>query len=492
MNGKVFLVGAGPGDPSLLTLRAAELIASADLVALDALVSPDIAARIPKTAEVVYVGKRASAHALPQDQINALLVQKAKDGKRVVRLKGGDPFVFGRGGEEAEELAAAGVAFEIVPGISSSIAGPAYAGIPVTHRDFATSVTLITGHEADDSTGVDWEALARMHGTIVFMMGLGNLPVIVRKLRENGVPAERRIAVISKATTKEHRTVAGTLANIEQLAVGVATPALIIVGEVVALHDRINWFESKPLFGKRVVVTRAREQASDLRRLLEENGANVIEFPTIEIAPPESFDSLDRVVRAVADYQWLIFTSTNGVKAFFERLNEAGKDARALAGISVAAVGETTAADLKARGITPDLVPEKFMSSALLPLLEQDQRGIRTAVIRAEEGRDELIDELRKRGGDVDLAVAYRTRAVSGDPAQLAGVDAVTFTSASTVDNFFTALGDASRLNGAKLASIGPMTSDAIRKHGRVADVEAANASVAALCDAVVAALALS
>jgi len=424
-----------------------------------------------------------------QDQINALLVQKAKDGKRVVRLKGGDPFVFGRGGEEAEELAAAGVAFEIVPGISSSIAGPAYAGIPVTHRDFATSVTLVTGHEADDSTGVDWEALARMHGTIVFMMGLGNLPVIVRKLRENGVPAERRIAVISKATTKEHRTVAGTLANIEQLAVGVATPALIIVGEVVALHDRINWFESKPLFGRRVVVTRAREQASDLRRLLEENGANVVEFPTIEIAPPESFDSLDRVVRAVADYQWLVFTSTNGVKAFFERLNEAGKDARALAGVSVAAVGETTAADLKARGITPDLVPEKFMSSALLPLLEQDQRGIRTAVIRAEEGRDELIDELRKRGGDVDLAVAYRTRAVAGDPAQLAGVDAVTFTSASTVDNFFTALGDATRLNGAKLASIGPMTSDAIRKHGRTPDIEASSASVSALCDAVVTAL---
>jgi uroporphyrinogen III methyltransferase/synthase len=483
--GKVYLVGAGPGDASLLTLRAAELIASADLVALDALVSADIAARIPKSAEVVYVGKRASAHALPQDQINALLVQKAKEGKRVVRLKGGDPFVFGRGGEEAEELAAAGVSFEIVPGISSSIAGPAYAGIPVTHRDFATSVTLVTGHEADESTGVDWEALAKLHGTIVFMMGLGNLPVIVRKLRENGVPAERRIAIISKATTKEHRTVAGTLADIEQRAAGVPTPALIVVGDVVTLHDRINWFETKPLFGKRVVVTRAREQASDLKRLLEESGANVIEFPTIEIAPPESFDSLDKIVNAVTDYQWLIFTSTNGVRAFFDRLYEAGKDARALAGVNIAAVGETTAADLKSRGIAPDLVPDKFMSSALLPLLEQDQRGIRTAVIRAEDGREELIDELRKRGGEIDLAIAYRNVPVAGDPAQLAGVDAVTFTSASTVDNFFAALGGDGHLNGAKLVSIGPVTSDAIRKHGRTPDIEAEKASVAALRDAV-------
>ncbi len=490
--GKVFLVGAGPGDPSLLTLRAAELIAGADLVALDALVSPGIAARIPKSAEVVYVGKRASAHALPQDQINALLVQKAKEGKCVVRLKGGDPFVFGRGGEEAEELAAAGVSFEIVPGISSSIAGPAYAGIPVTHRDFATSVTLVTGHEADESTGVDWEALAKMHGTIVFMMGLGNMPVIVRKLRENGVPAERKIAVISKATTKEHRTVAGTLADIEERATGVPTPALIVVGEVVTLHDRINWFETKPLFGKRIVVTRAREQASDLKRLLEESGAAVIEFPTIEIAPPESFASLDKVVASAGDYQRLIFTSTNGVRAFFERLQEAGKDARSLAGVSIAAVGETTAADLKSHGISPDLVPDKFMSSALLPLLEADQSGIRTAVIRAEDGREELIDELRRRGGEVDLAIAYRNRPVAGDPAELAGIDAVTFTSASTVDNFFTALGDAVSLNGAKLVSIGPMTSDAIRKHGRTPDAEAGKASVSALRDAVIATLSRS
>ena len=328
MTGKVFLVGAGPGDPALLTLRAAELIASADFIAIDALVSQEIADRVPATAEVVYVGKRAAAHTLPQEKINQLLIDEAKKGKTVVRLKGGDPFVFGRGGEEAEELVAAGVAFEIVPGISSAIAGPAYAGIPVTHRTFATSLTLVTGHESDGSTGIKWEALAQLDGTIVFMMGFGNLPTIVQKLVEHGVTPDRPIAVISKATTPEQRTVAGTLATIEAM-VSVAnlpTPALIVVGDVVKMHDVINWFETKPLFGKRIVVTRAREQASDLKRLFEESGASVIQFPTISIAPPESFESLDFAIDARFD--WLVFTSTNGVAAFFERLFAKGKDVR--------------------------------------------------------------------------------------------------------------------------------------------------------------------
>src|SRR5262245_27904938 len=297
MNGKVFLVGAGPGDAGLLTVRAAELIASADLIAVDALVSADIVERFPPSAEVVYVGKRASAHSLPQDKINQLLVDEAKKGKRVVRLKGGDPFVFGRGGEEAEELVAAGVPVEIVPGISSAIAGPAYAGIPVTHRSYATSLTLVTGHEADESTGIKWDALAQLDGTIVFMMGFANLPVIVQKLTENGM-RDRAVAVISNATRRDQRTVAGTLADIEAkvAAANLPTPALIVVGEVVRMHDVINWFESKPLFGKRVVVTRAREQASELKRLFEESGANVVQFPTIQIVPPESFVSLDRAV----------------------------------------------------------------------------------------------------------------------------------------------------------------------------------------------------
>ncbi|HKO55436.1 MAG TPA: uroporphyrinogen-III C-methyltransferase [Thermoanaerobaculia bacterium] len=489
MNGKVYLVGAGPGDPGLLTRRAAELLGNADLVALDALVSKEIASLVGKSAEVVYVGKRASAHTLPQDRINQLLIDEAKKGKRVVRLKGGDPFVFGRGGEEAEELRAAGVAFEIVPGISSAIAGPAYAGIPVTHREHSTSLTLVTGHESEGTTGIDWETLAKSRGTIVFLMGFGNLPLIVRQLTSNGMAADRPIAVISKATTPEQRTVTGTLADIQTKTEGMPTPALIVVGDVVKLHATIDWFESKPLFGRRIVVTRAREQASELKRLLEESGAQVVQFPTIEIAPPESFQSLDRVLDALPDYQWLIFTSTNGVRGFFDRLHEQGKDARALSGVMIAAVGESTAADLRTRCILPDLVPDKFLSTALLPLLEQDQRGIRTAVIRAAEGREELIEELRKRGGDVDLGIAYRTVPVTASADELHDLDAVTFTSASTVDNFFAAFnGD----TDAKLVSIGPTTSAALRKHGKEPDAEAPQATVQALHDAVLRVLASS
>jgi uroporphyrinogen III methyltransferase / synthase len=486
----VYLVGAGPGDAGLLTLRAAELIASADLIALDALVSKDIVARIPSTAEVVYVGKRASAHALPQDQINQLLIAEARKGKRVVRLKGGDPFVFGRGGEEAEELLAAGVPVEIVPGISSSIAGPAYAGIPVTHRAYSTSVTLVTAHEADSgSTGIQWEALAKLDGTIVFMMGFANLPVICHKLIEHGMSGTRGCAVISKATRFDQRTVAGTLRNIEALVseAKLETPALIVVGDVVKLHDTLNWFESKPLFGKRIVVTRAREQASELKRLLQEAGADVLQFPTIEIAPPETWDSLD--VAVDEKFDWLVFTSTNGVGAFFSRLLAKGKDVRALAGTKIAAVGSATADDLRARGVLPDLVPERFLSTELLPLMAEDQRGIRTAVVRAADGRDELLDELRRRGGEVHLAVAYRTVAVDANLDELRGlidagaVDIVTFTSASTVDNFFAKLAPGRAL----LASIGPTTSEAIRKHGHEPGIEAANATVAALRDAIVA-----
>ena len=487
MNGKVFLVGAGPGDAGLLTVRAAELIASADLIAVDALVSADIVESFPKSAEVVYVGKRSSAHTLPQDEINQLLVDEAKKGKRVVRLKGGDPFVFGRGGEEAEELVAAGVPVEIVPGISSSIAGPAYAGIPVTHRDYATSLTLVTGHEADESTGIKWEALAQLDGTIVFLMGFANLPVIVQKLTENGMPRQRAAAVISNATRRDQRTVAGTLADIEAkvAAADLPTPALIIVGDVVKMHDVINWFETKPLFGKRIVVTRAREQASDLRRLFEESGANVVQFPTIEITGPESFDSLDRAVNEKWD--WLIFTSVNGVEAFFSRMTN---DARSLAGTKIAAVGEPTSAALRRHGVHPDLVPDKFQSISLLPHFPDDMRGARVALVRAQEGRDEVLNELRKRGAEVLLAVAYRTVPVTLNADDLHDIDAVTFTSASTVDNFFAAIPDAAKLNGALLASIGPTTTEAIRKHGRHADVEASNASVQALHDAVVAALA--
>jgi uroporphyrinogen III methyltransferase / synthase len=492
MPGIVYLVGAGPGDARLLTLRAAELIERADVVALDALVSKEIAARIPKATKVIYVGKRASAHAVPQDQINQILIDEAKKGQTVVRLKGGDPFVFGRGGEEAEELIAAGVPVEIVPGISSAIAGPAYAGIPVTHRAHATSVTLVTAHESEGSTGIRWGALAQLDGTIVFMMGFANLPMIAHKLIEHGMSGDRGVAVISKATTFEQRTVTGTLRNIEARVAEekLETPALIVVGDVVTLHETLDWFEGKPLFGKRVVVTRAREQASELKRMLEESGAQVLQFPTIEITPPESWESLDRVI--ASKYDWLVFTSVNGVHSWFERV----KDVRAIAGTKVAAVGQATADALRERGIQPDLVPERFISTDLLPLLPQDQHGIRTAIIRAAEGRDELIDALRARGGEVDLGVAYRTIAADYDLDELRAlieknaIDVITFTSASTVDNFFDKLTPDERtrvLERALIASIGPTTSDAIRRYGKEPDVVAANATIRALHDAVVA-----
>jgi len=425
---------------------------------------------------------------LPQDKINQLLIDEAKKGRKVVRLKGGDPFVFGRGGEEAEELIAAGVPVEIVPGISSAIAGPAYAGIPVTHRSYATSVTLVTGHEAEDgSTGIRWSALAQLDGTIVFMMGLANLGTIAQKLIEHGMSPDRPLAVISNATRPDQRTVIGTLRTIDA---DVPSPALIVVGDVVKLHGTINWFESKPLFGKRVVVTRAREQASELVELFAESGANVLQFPSIQTVPPESFESLDRVI--AGKYDLLVFTSVNGVRAFFERLRG---DARSLAGTRIAAVGDTTADELRRNGIVADLVPEKFQSTALLPLLEKDQRGVRTAVIRAAEGSDDLVDELRRRGGDVDLGVAYRTVPGGADLAELreliesGGIDIVTFTSGSTVSNFFDMLTPDERkrvFEQAMIASIGPVTTEVIKRYGRAPDVESATAGVQALHDAVI------
>jgi uroporphyrinogen III methyltransferase/synthase len=366
----------------------------------------------------------------------------------------------------------------------------------VTHRSYATSVTLVTAHEADSgSTGIKWPALAQLDGTIVFMMGFANLPAICHKLMEYGMDGDRGCAVISKATRFDQRTVTGTLRNIEARVAeaNLETPALIVVGDVVKLHETLNWFENKPLFGKRVVVTRAREQASELKRLLEDAGAQVLQFPTIEIAPPASWDSLDRVIQS--RYDWLVFTSTNGVASFFERLYALGKDVRALAGTKIAAVGQSTADDLRARGISPDVVPERFISTELLPLLAEDQRGIRTAVIRAEEGRDELIAELRRRGGEVDLAVAYRTVAADYDLDTLRKliatdrIDVVTFTSASTVDHFFEKLTDDERsrvMKRAQIVSIGATTTEAIRRYGRTPDAVAEKATIPAMRDAVV------
>lgn len=496
MSGKVFLVGAGPGDAGLLTVKAARLLASAEVVVLDALVSPEIVQQIPSGCRIIEAGKRAHIHTLSQDEINQVLIEEARAGRRVVRLKGGDPFVFGRGGEEAEALQKAGIPYEVVPGVSSAVAGPAYAGIPVTHRTLATSVTLVTGHESDESSGVRWEALARLDGTIVFLMGLARLSSIASKLIEHQRHPDTPVAVISHATTLSQRTVSGTLSTIvdEVAKVALPAPALVIVGDVVRMRQRIDWFESKPLFGRRIVVTRAREQSSDLKAALEEAGAVVLQFPTIEIVPPSSLASLDRVIEETGLYQWLIFTSQNGVRSFFDRLREKRLDSRALSEARIAAVGDSTASELGKYGILADLIPDKFQSEALLPLLPGDMNGIRVALIRAESGREDLIEGIQARGGRVDLAVAYRSVPRYDFAEELRElireklIDVVTFTSSSTVENFFSALSADERtalLSRAIVASIGPVTSRTLRELGVEVGVEASAASVASLSEAI-------
>ncbi len=442
---RVYLVGAGPGDPSLLTLRAAELLRTADVVILDPFVSPEIVSRIGSHARIIEAKQRAGRKTLTQDQINRTLVEEGKKGLVVVRLKGGDPFVFGRGAEEAEALRAAGIPFEVVPGIPPAIAAPAYAGIPVMHRSHTSSVTFIAGHETE-AAPLPWQALAALEGTLVFLGAtLENLAGIAASLIEHGADPELPAAVISQGTTRTQKTVDGPLRSIASMAAGerLETPALVVVGRVVALKGTIGWFESKPLFGRTVVVTRARGQASPFVRILEGEGATVAHFPMIEIAPPESWESLDELIAELPSYSWLIFTSTNGVDHFFERLQHHGRDFRALAGTKIAAVGETTAAALHTRGIIPDLVPDKFQASALLPLFEERLDGIRIGIVRAAAGREELVSELRARGAAVHLAIAYETRPTRGLSDQLGSLlgsgrlDAITFTSSSTVDNFF-------------------------------------------------------
>lgn len=495
MSGMVHLVGGGPGDPKLLTRRAHELLLSADVVVIDALISPEIRSLVPAATRVIEAGKRASSHTMPQEAINQLLIDEARAGKSVVRLKGGDPFVFGRGGEEAEDLVAAGIAFEVVPGISSAIAAPAYAGIPVTHRDHATSVTFVTGHESDDSRGVNWTALAQLDGTVVFLMGLANLDRICEQMIAAGRSPATPVAVISKGTTPEHRSVNGTLETIGVRVrdAALAAPALIVVGNVAQLSERLRWFEARPLLGKSIIVTRARAQASSLVELLRAEGARVIEFPTIAIEPAND-PSLEKAIADLDFYQLIAFTSANGVDHFFDRLLNSRRDARDLVGKMICAVGSVTADALRSRGIQPDLVPERYQSSALVPLLPADIQGMRLLLIRAADGRDDILDGVRARGGVADLAIAYRTVPVVQPASEIAAmfaerrIDAITFTSSSTADHFFEALDETTRelARAVTIASIGPSTSESLRKWNATAVVEASAADVRSLAEAVV------
>src|SRR4051812_35805665 len=368
--GTVYLVGAGPGDVGLLTLRAAELIGRAEVVVYDALVNKDLLRMVPKTAEIIYGGKRAKDHAIPQDELNALLVGKAKEGKTVVRLKGGDPYIFGRGGEEAEQLSEAGIPFEVVPGISSIVAGPNYAGIPLTHREHNAMVTVFTGHEdpTKPESSLDYKQIADLPGTKVIVMGTERIKDIAESLIKHGMAADTPVAMIRWGTTGRQQSVQGTLSTIGKIAeeAKLAAPAITVIGDVVKLREKLNWFEHRPLFGQRIVVTRTREQASQLSRQLLELGAEVLEIPTIKIVPPDNKQDLMDALLGLGGYDWIVFTSPNGVDAFFDYFFKAFEDLRDIGGVRIAAVGAATASKLRELHLKVDLMPDEYVTRKII------------------------------------------------------------------------------------------------------------------------------
>jgi len=478
--GVVYLVGAGPGDPGLMTARALELIAFADAIFYDRLIPPGALDGARDGAELVYVGKAPGKASVAQEEIGERLIAAAQEGKSVVRLKGGDPFVFGRGGEEAEALRAAGVEFEVVPGVTAGVAASAYAGIPVTHRDDASAVAFLTGHEdpEKEQSALDWEALARFPGTLVFYMGVKRLAANAATLIEAGRDAEEPAAAIERGTMDGQRTVVATLGTLAGAVEreGVGAPALIVVGPVVGRRDALAWLERRPLHGRRVLVTRARAQASGLAAALRGLGAEAVELPAIRIEPRLDAEEVRRTIASIADYALVCLTSPNGVRLLFEALAEASLDARALAGATVAAIGPGTARALAERGIEADVVPERFVAEALVEALSGVEiDGRKALVARAAEARDVLPDALRERGAKVDVVALYETvRETPSEEAIEAAQDAdyVTFTSSSTVTNLTEALGDRFPRE-ARIVSIGPITSEAARAAGLEVDVEA-------------------
>jgi uroporphyrinogen III methyltransferase / synthase len=490
--GTVYLVGAGSGDPGLLTRRALDLIEQADAILYDRLIPAGALDGARADADLRYVGKRPGDPALPQEEINSQLVELGSSGKRVVRLKGGDPFVFGRGGEEAEALAAAGVRFEVVPGVTAGVAASAYAGIPVTHRELASAVAFVTAHEDPDKpeSALDWDALARFPGTLVFYMGVRRLADVAERLVAAGRDAAEPAAVVERGTLPGQRTVTGTLAEIaaRAAAAGVRPPAVTLVGPATALHDRLGWLDRRPLHGQVVAVTRARAQASGLARRLAGLGAEVIEAPAIRIEPRLGDPEVTEAVSRVRDYALVCFTSPNGVGLFFEALASEGEDARGLAGATVAAIGPGTAAELRRNGIVADVVPGRSIAEALVEALaEVPVEGRAVLVARAAEARDVLPDALRERGARVSDVALYDTVAEPlGEDTreELERATYVTFTSSSTV-RFFTESGGRVP-ETARVVSIGPVTSQTACELGLSVDREAEHHDIDGLVDALV------
>ena len=501
--GVVYLVGAGPGDPGLLTVRGRELLSRCEAIAADALANPAIVAAARQAnpgVEVHDVGKRGgSGDSASQAAINDLLVRLAREGKRVVRLKGGDPLVFGRGSEEAQALAAAGIAFEIVPGVTAGVAAPAYAGIPVTHRGTATSVTFVTGHEdpAKPDTQTDWAALARSGGTIVLYMGVKTLPRIAAALMAGGMAAETPAAAVQWGTHPRQRTVTGTVATLADAiqGAGLGAPVITVIGPVVALREEIAWFDRLPLFGRRVVVTRASAQATGLRDALAAQGAEVLELPALRVEPLDPAP-LAAAARRLADYRWVVLTSQNAVALLWDALRAAGLDARALAGTRIACVGAATSDALLGRGLAADVVPARFVAEAVLDAMaaRDDVRGTRVLYVAAEGARPVLPDGMRTLGCTVDVVPAYRAVPDGAGSEQLrtslaaGGVDAVTFASASAVRGYVDAVG-AELARRAPAVTIGPVTTEAARAAAIPLAGEAKTASIDALVAAVAAAL---
>jgi uroporphyrinogen III methyltransferase/synthase len=501
--GIVYLVGAGPGDAGLLTLRGAELLARADVVVYDALVNSELLRLAPKSAEIIYGGKRGKEHAIPQAELNQLLISKAQAGKIVVRLKGGDPYVFGRGGEEAEQLADAGVRFEVVPGVSSFVAVPACAGVPLTHRDFSSRITLITGHEdpEKEASSIDWPQLAKTPGTKVVMMGTDRIGQIAETLMRNGMLAETPIAMIQWGSTGRQRSIAGTLATIADVAARekIGPPTVAVIGDVVKLRSKLNWFERRPLFGQRVVVTRTREQASQLSRQLLDAGAEVLEIPTIRLQDPTRREDLVDALLELNSYDWLVFTSPNGVTAFFEYFFRQFHDMRDIGGARIAAVGPATANKLKELHLQVDLMPDEALAANIAEAFAEFEsiENLKICILRAEVANAELPQALEAMGAIVDDIACYKTipetADLTGAAAKLVegGAEWVTFTSSSTVQHFHARFDLPTLLKKfpqMKTATIGPETSKALLALGLKPDIEAKEHSIEGLVKALLAA----
>ena len=494
--GTVYIIGAGPGDPGLITVKGLECLRRADVVVYDYLVGEEILRRAGKGARLIYVGKIGGQHHISQEELNPILVEEALQGSTVVRLKGGDPFIFGRGGEEAEALEEAGIPFEIVPGVTSAIAVPAYAGIPLTHRAFTSTVAFVTGHEdpTKEESRIDWEGIASIE-TLVFLMGVRNLPRITAGLMEHGRDPATPVALIRWGTTPDQESLTGTLGDIADLAEerGFSPPAICVVGEVVSLRERLGWFEKLPLFGRGIVITRPERQTEELASLLRERGARVISFPTIEIAPPADWADLDRAIEQIEQYQWIVFTSANGVRSFFERFSDIRGDIRDLRGVRICTIGPATRACVEGYHIPVDLVPDEYLSEGVVDAFRGHDIADQDILLpRAEIAGDVIPEGLSAMGARVNVAVAYRTVSPGGDGTEIrelmesGKVDVLTFTSPSTVNNFMDIIGGREAIpKHVRIACIGPVTQRACEESGLRVDIMQGPYSVPGLVEAI-------